>query len=570
MSSAAAATANTTTPPRRRGPGWREVLRGLRQRKVLVMLLLGLSAGLPFVLVGNTMGLWLREGGIELTTIGFLSWVGIAYSMKFLWAPIIDRTSVPVLGRLGHRRGWMLLAQLVVATGLVGMALITPQGGLIAFAALALVAAFASATQDIVIDAWRIESADSGDELSLLSAAYQLGYRFALLLTDAWILVVAAKIGWVASYELCAALMGLGMVAVLFARESRKPEAVAQAVAVPDTGAERLGVSNAMVSGWVIALVLGVASVAYLIAAHNFWQKAWAWNDAWFVALAAVGVWLAIRPPRHGAPVPEATWSRPLVRPLLRFFDAMVGPLLVFLRDHGKAAALILLAISLYRLPDFVMGPMANPFYTDLGVDKAVVGSIRGSIGWIATTVGITLAGLSALRFGLVTTLLLGAVLGPGSNLAFAWMAYHGTGIAFGADLLAGTCATAGDTGLLAEACKHPGFAVAMVIDNICTGFAGVALVGYMSSLTSLGYTATQYAMLSSFYALPGKFLKGLSGAAVDGIAVHTSQMEAYGLFFIGTAVLGIPALLLCLWLVRHAARALDAQDRAAAPAGSG
>ncbi|MEO6519473.1 MAG: MFS transporter, partial [Pseudoxanthomonas sp.] len=199
-------------------PGWREVLRSLRQRKVIVMLLLGLSAGLPFMLVGNTMGLWLREGGIELTAIGFLSWVGIMYSMKFLWAPIIDKTEVPVLGRLlGHRRGWMILAQLVVAAGLLSMAVLTPQGGLMAFAALALVAAFASATQDIVIDAWRIESADNGEELSLLSSAYQLGYRSALLLTDAWILVLAAKIGWTASYELIAGLMGLGMIAVMFA-----------------------------------------------------------------------------------------------------------------------------------------------------------------------------------------------------------------------------------------------------------------------------------------------------------------------------------------------------------------
>jgi MFS transporter, PAT family, beta-lactamase induction signal transducer AmpG len=164
-----------TSPSVKKHPGWRDVLRGLRQRKVAAMLLLGMSAGLPFMLVGNTMGLWLREGGVELTAIGFLSWVGIMYSMKFLWAPIIDKTNVPVLGRLGHRRGWMLLAQVVVAAGLFGMALLTPQGGLVAFGVLALVAAFGSATQDIVIDAWRIESAENGEELSLLSSAYQLG-----------------------------------------------------------------------------------------------------------------------------------------------------------------------------------------------------------------------------------------------------------------------------------------------------------------------------------------------------------------------------------------------------------
>jgi PAT family beta-lactamase induction signal transducer AmpG len=508
-------------------PGWRDVLRGLRQRKVLVMLLLGLSAGLPFMLVGNTMGLWLREGGIELTAIGFLSWVGIMYSMKFLWAPIIDKVHVPVLGRLlGHRRGWMILAQCVVAAGLIGMALITPQGGLIAFASLALVAAFASATQDIVIDAWRIESADDGEELSLLSAAYQLGYRFALLLTDAWILVIAAKIGWVASYELIAGLMVLGMIAVFFARESRKPQ-VGPVVELPDPRAGRLGVSDGMVVRWLLALPFGIAAVIFF--AVLFGSKFSALHLSLFLACALIVKLLVKRP--VGA-VQDATWSRPLVLPLLRLFDAVVGPFLAFMKEHGKAALLILLAISLYRLPDFVMGPMANPFYNDIGIAKETVGAVRGSVGWIATTVGIVIAGLSALRLGFVTTLMIGAVVGPASNLAFAWLAWHG------ADAQA--------------------FSIAMAIDNFSQGFAGVALIGYMSSLTSLGYTATQYALLSSFYAMPGKFLKGLSGAAVDGLAKTHALVDAYALFFIGTALIGIPALLLCLWLVRHARRVAE------------
>jgi MFS transporter, PAT family, beta-lactamase induction signal transducer AmpG len=518
--------AAATAPVKR--PGWRDVLRSLRQRKVAAMLLLGLSAGLPFMLVGNTMGMWLREGGIELTSIGFLSWVGIMYSMKFLWAPIIDKTDVPVLGRLlGHRRGWMILAQIVVALGLFGMAILTPQGGLIAFASLALVAAFASATQDIVIDAWRIESADNGEELSLLSSAYQLGYRTALLLTDAWILVIAAKIGWTASYEMVAGLMGLGMIAVMFARESRKVTVGASVVEIPDPRGGKLGVSDAMVLRWLFALAVGVAGAVYLVIAHNVWQKPWGWDDLVWAIGWPVAIWLLVRRESAGVPVQDATWTRPLVRPLLRFFDGAVGPLLMFFRDHGKIALLILVAISLYRLPDFVLGPMANPFYNDLGIDKATVGVVRGTFGWVSTTVGIVVAGLFALRFGLVATLMLGAILGPGSNLAFAYLAHHG-----------------GDPSV---------FTGVMIIDNFCTGFAGVALVGYMSSLTSLGYTATQYALLSSFYAMPGKFLKGLSGAVVDGLAKTHSLIDAYAIFFIGTALVGIPALLLCFWLVRHA-----------------
>lgn len=535
MSDATPKSAATTSAAPKKRPGWRDVLRGLRQRKVAVMLLLGLSAGLPFMLVGNTMGLWLREGGTELTAIGFLSWVGIMYSMKFLWAPIIDKVDVPVLGKLlGHRRGWMLVAQAVVAIGLFGMALITPQGGLVAFASLALVAAFASATQDIVIDAWRIESADDSEELALLSSAYQLGYRFALLLTDAWILVIAAKIGWIASYELIAGLMALGMIAVLFARESRKPQ-VGPVVALPDPRAGVLGVSDVMVVRWLLALALGVSAIAYIIAAHNFWDKGWDLGDLAFAIGVPVAIWLLIRPARDGRPVHDATWSRPLVRPMLRFFDAAVGPLLMFFREHGKAAFLMLLAISLYRLPDFVMGPMANPFYLDIGISKETVGVVRGTIGWAGTTIGIVAAGLSVLRLGFVTTLMIGAVVGPASNLAFAYLAWYGA-----------------DT---------DAFSVAMAIDNFSQGFAGVALIGYMSSLTSLGYTATQYALLSSFYAMPGKFLKGLSGAAVDGLAKSHALLDAYAIFFIGTALIGIPALLLCFWLVRNANRA------AAAPA---
>lgn len=444
-------------PPANARPGWRDVLRRLGQPKVAVMLLLGFSSGLPLYLVGNTMGFWLREGGVELSAIGFLSWVGLAYSLKFLWAPIVDKVDAPLLGRwLGRRRGWMALAQLTVAAALVGMAVLKPEGGLVAFGVLALVAAFASATQDIVIDAWRIESADNGEELALLSAGSQLGYRAALLVTDALILILAAHLGWSLSYELMALLMGLGLAATVFAREP-------------------------------------------------------------------------------AASVRAATTHGSLMTPR-GLFDAIAGPFIAFFREHGRWALLMLVAISLYRLPDFVMGPMANPFYADLGIDKETVGAVRGSFGLAATLAGIGVAGLFALRFGFVATLLLGAILGPGSNLAFAWLAWHG------ADPAA--------------------FTIAMVIDNVSTGFAGVALVGYMSSLTNIGYTATQYALLSSFYALPGKLLKGLSGVAVETLESGRTLLEAYALFFIGTALIGIPALLLCLLLARRRPAAAAAPGR--------
>jgi PAT family beta-lactamase induction signal transducer AmpG len=436
--------------------GWRLVLANLRQPKVLVMLLLGFSSGIPIYLVGNTLGFWMRENGIELSTIGFLSWVGLAYSLKFLWAPLVDKLDAPVLGRwLGRRRGWMLLSQLVAAAALVGMALVQPREGqlmlgglvldqLLVFGALALVVAFASATQDIVIDAWRIESADSNEQQGLLTSTSTLGYRGALLVTDALILIFAANIGWSASYEIMALLLGVGVVATLMARE---PASSVLAAATP--------------------------------------------HPALFTAQG--------------------------------LFDALVGPFIAFFRQHGSWALLMLLTISLYRLPDFVMGPMANPFYADLGIAKETVGAVRGSVGLVATILGIAAAGLCAVRYGFVPTLLAGAVLGPGSNLAFAYLALHGA-----------------DEGV---------FAAAMIIDNFCSGFAGVALVGYMSSLTNIGYTATQYALLSSFYALLGKMLKGFSGVVVEHLETGRTLLEAYSLFFVGTALVGIPALLLCIRL---------------------
>ena len=409
---------------------WKDVLRSLKQPKVAVMLLLGFSSGLPFLLVGNTLGFWLREGGITLTTIGFMSWVGLAYSFKFIWAPLIDKVQVPILGKkLGLRRGWLVVSQLLVMLSLAGMSMVQPEGGIALFTGLAALAAFASATQDIVVDAWRIEVSENGDEMALLSSAYQLGYRAAILTTDSLILLVAAKVGWAKSYLLMGAVMAVGILATLKAIEPIKPNL-----------------------------------------------------------------------PNQPLPLSESNFS------FRKIFDAIVGPFIAFFKQHGSKAFLMLAAISLYRLADFFMGPMANPFYKDLQISLETIGAVRGSVGLVASIVGVAVGGLSAVRLGLTRTLVIGAIIGPGSNLAFAALAYWGS-----SDL---------------------GFAVAMGIDNFSSAFAGTALIGYMSSLTSLGYVATQYALLSSFYALLGKVIKGFSGTVVDSLALTYGQMPAYAIFF--------------------------------------
>ena len=432
--------------PLRRKRTAMEVLRSVGQPKVGVMLALGFSSGLPFLLTGNTLGYWLRDEGTSLKAIGFLSWVGLAYSIKYLWAPLVDRLDVPILGRwLGRRRGWMALSQMLVAAGLIGMALVGPEGGLTAIGIFAVVTAFASATQDIVVDAWRIEAAQSGEELGLLSSAYQLGYRGALLVTDALILAAAQHLGWSISYLGMAVMMAVGLAATGFAFEPTRADDV-----------------------------------------------------------------MRTKPPMW---TPQG------------FYDAVVGPFIDFFGKHKELGVLMLLAVALYRLPEFVSGPMYNPFYHDLGLTKDAVAAVRGSIGLIASIAGIAAGGISAVRFGFFPTLIVGAVLQPLAVASFAVLAYTG-----------------GDVVV---------FSAIMAADNFAMAYAGVALVAYMSSLTGLGYTATQYALLSSTYAMLGKFLKGFSGATVEALTPGHGLLGAYATFLIGVGVIGVPALLLFILLAR-------------------
>ncbi len=443
-------------PPRAK----RDVITSLRQPKVAVMLALGFSSGLPFLLTGNTLGYWLRDQGTTLAAIGFLSWVGLAYSLKFLWAPIVDRTDAPLVGRLGRRRGWMVLSQLLVALGLLALAVVGLKAGLATLGAIALVVAFASSTQDIVVDAWRIEAAADSDELGLLSAAYQLGYRGALLVTDALILISASHLGWPISYVAMAVLMGVGIAASFAALEPSRP-------------------------------ALDAASAA------------------------------------RTAPLTS-------VRGLI---DAVVGPFAEFFRVYGWLALLMLAMISLYRLPEFMMGPMANPYYHDLGLSKDTVGAVRASIGLIASLAGIAAGGFSALRLGYFRTLIVGVILQSVVISGFALLAYYGSDVRL--------------------------FGAVMAADNFGVGFAGVALVTYMSSLTSIGYTATQYALLSSAYTYVGKFSKGFSGVLVEHLAAGRTLLEGYALFFIGCGLLGIPALVLSIALARAAGARTRALNQA-------
>ncbi|HEX3754252.1 MAG TPA: MFS transporter, partial [Rhizomicrobium sp.] len=417
-------------------------------RRSLVMLALGFSSGLPFLLVGNTLGFWLRDEGTSLKAIGFLSWVGIAYSAQFAWAPLVDR--VPLLKTLGQRRGWLLLAQIFVMAGLFAMAAVGTAHGLGLLGACALFVAFSAATQDIALAAWRIEIARDADELGLLTSANTLGFRVALLLTDSLILVAAQHIGWPAAYSLCGVLMAVGITATLLAPEPVKAEAV--------------------------------------IAENEMERPLWTGRG---------------------------------------FFDAVAGPFIVFFKAHGSAAILMLAAIGFYRLPDFVRGPMTNPFFHDIGMSKDMVGLSRATVGLATAFLGVAAGGFFSMRLGFLRTLLLGGAL-------------QALGIAAHA--------------LLTITSTLPVFLAVMGLDDFSLSFAGMALVAYMSSLTSPGYTATQFALLSSAYALLGKFLKGPSGVVVEALTPHFGLMNAYAFFFVGCGALGVPALILFLVLARKPA----------------
>jgi PAT family beta-lactamase induction signal transducer AmpG len=459
--------------------------------KTLTMLLLGFSSGLPFYLVGNTFGYWLRDEHTSLTAIGFSSWVGLAYSLKIIWAPLMDRADLPLFKRLGHRRGWMMFSQIAVGLALVAMGGTGTKAGLGRLVAFALVVALASATQDIVVDAWRIESADDGEEQGLLASAYQFSYRLALLTTDSLILIVAAAVGWRMSYGIYGACMAVGIIATCFAKEPERATAVTHKKE-GETPWPRLMnlVGTILVYAGLLAVAVGGLSVLRPMTLLGFRVQG--------VPLLLVGVAVF----------------------LIGFsFDAVVGSFVAFFRAHGWLALLMLAAISLYRIPDFMMGPMSNPYYHDLGLTKQTVGAMRGSIGLIATFAGIAAGGFCSLKLGYMRALIIGGILQAAATAAYATLGLAGTSL--------------------------PLFALVLAGDNFSLSFAAVALVAYMSSLTSLGYTATQYALLSSAYALLGKFLKGFSGGAVDSLTATHGLIHAYGIFFIACGLTGVPAILL-------------------------
>lgn len=437
-------------------PGWIEAIAVYRRPRVAAMLFLGFSAGLPFLLVFSTLSAWLAQAEIERGTIGLLSWVGITYSIKFFWAPVVDRVRLPLLhALLGRRRSWMLLAQLGMAGGLAGLAVQEPATQLAAMVMFALLVAFSSATQDIAIDAWRIEAA-ALEFQGAMSAAYQLGYRIALIVAGAGCLFLAAEYGWRVAYL---AMAGLALVGVL----------TTLAVAEPEVRIARPPQAEARVIGW--------------IERHGHWPDGLRRAGAWFVG-------------------------------------AVVCPFMDFFQRNGLQLGIAILCfVGLFRLTDITMGSMANPFYLALGYSLKQVAAVAKFYGVILSIAGAFIGGVAVMRWGAVRTLMVGGVMVILSNLGFAALAMFNEP-------------------------SVTGLALVISGDNLASGFAGSAFIAYLSGLTNTAYTATQYALFSSLFTLPGKLLGGASG--------FVSEALGWPGFFFYTSALGVPALLLIVWLGRR------------------
>ncbi len=408
-------------------------LRDYLRPRAVVMLALGFSSGLPFYMIYQNLSLWLTEAGVSKGEIGLFAWTGFAFTFKFLWAPAVDRLPIPLLEKwVGRRRAWMAAAQIGVALTLLAMSAADPSSSLLVVALIAVVMAFMAATQDIAIDAWRIEAATDSEQ-GVMAAMYQYGYRVAIMVAGAGALIVADNVNWPAAYQFMALLMGVGLLTALFAPKVEV---------------------------------------------------------------------------REYEPPPKASLPQ-------MFSSSVIGPFRDFFERFGVHALVILLFIALFRVPDFLMGYMVGPLYIELGYDKTTIGAIRSGLGLFAILFGVFLGGVLVSRVSFKWSLFIGVVAQSLTNLIYTWLA-------------------------LSDATAF-NLAFTIVLENIAYGAAGTILIAYMSSLTNTAFTATQYALFSSFYALPGKFVGGFSGFMVEA--------AGFPWFFAITAIIGIPAAVLVFYL---------------------
>jgi len=501
---------------------WREALVTYTRPAALALLLLGFAAGLPYMLVFSTLSVWLREAGVTIDAIGYASLIGLSYAFKWTWAPILDQWRLPLLGKLGRRRSWLLFSQLLLVIGLVGMALFNPQQHLAVLIAFAVLVAFASATQDIAVDAYRLEIAQNTEQ-AVLAATYQTGYRLATLLASAGALYFAGWFGgdahaysfagWSSTYLLFALLMLATLLASLRLRE---PPSSARAPQTAD-----FGLWEQLAS--VLILIVLLISIPALLTQlyHTNWSLLFEGgslldllqDDRAFLRallyLLLTGLCLS-------------AYGRQGLIPVLR-------PVNDFISRYRWQALLLLGLIATYRMSDIVLGTMANVFYIDQGFTKAQIASVGKVFGLAMTLLGAGAGGLLVARFGILPILFIGGLASAATNLMFLLLLQSGPNM----QLL-----------MLTISC-----------DNLSAGLASAAFIAYLSSLTNLKFSASQYALLSSIMLLLPKLIGGYSGRMVNDFG--------FASFFLITAALGLPTLLLILWQWRWPIK-LPAEERLA------
>ncbi|MCH7864145.1 MAG: AmpG family muropeptide MFS transporter [Proteobacteria bacterium] len=432
--------------------GWLESARIYRDRRVLIILLLGFSSGLPLLLVFSTLSVWLKMEGVSLTAIGLFSLVRTPYTFKFLWAPVIDRISLPILtGMLGRRRGWALLTQAALMASIFAMASTNPSENPGLTALFALLVAFSSASQDIVIDAYRVEVLDDNEQ-GAGAGAIVLGYRMGMLAAGAGSLWLASAFTWNQVYALIGGLVVVGMVTILLAREPLAGQSLESA------SAEEERIAGHLASGWT---------------------------------------------PR-------------LARLLAWFFEAVIAPFRDFMGHPGWAA--IVLFIALYKLGESYLGVMANPFYVEIGFTTIEIANVSKVFGLGAIITGGLIGGVMVNRIGIMRSLLICGVLQIAGTLMFVAQALAGASV--------------------------PMLMVTIAAENVTSGMATTAFVAYLSSLCNQAYTATQYALLSSFMAFTRDVLSASAGWVAE-------WLDWVG-FFLFSAAAAVPGLVVLLWLMRR------------------
>ncbi len=534
--------------------------------KPVLLLALGFTTGIPFLLIGETLTAWLRVDGLSLSVIGFFILVSFSYTLKFMWAPLVDRLDIPFLtAKLGHRRSWMAVLQVLIVVCLLCVAATDPRTSLAWLAFFATLAGFLGATHDIILDAYRIEAADGQKELVVMTAAYQWGYRIAFIVTGIVPLMLSTRIGWPLAYGLTAAMMAIGWLALVFAPRGpvHTPRPIhydGLAVRPLSEGVEWLARALLIVIAAVV-MGSGLTGNADMIngilghfglnaAAQTAFKAAWTSKTTGAflqvpAVLAGLGLMLAAC-----LPLPWRT------RPGAYFQGAFIAPLEDFFRRYARWAAFIFIVICVYRVSEFTLY-IANAYYIDLGFSLDAVAEMRKVFGAIMTMIGFVAAGWLMVRIGIRQALVVGVVIGPLSHIGFMILACTGH--------------------------NFNSLGLALALDNIAAAIQGTVLIAYMSTLVSPQYTAPQYALFSGIYGILGKLIgsqsgriveataksadaggfgttfKGLMGhltpdayvAAAAKLGVSVQAMGAgYFAFFAYTIIVGVVAIAMVLWLV--------------------